>query len=328
MYDRTNRVTAFILLALVVLVMVSGCSRDNPIGPTQPSQDPVFRIGTDPDSGNLGEVISDIGPPAEGIVVEGVSAPGIELGFTRTQVEASYGLPYWVYQGAHRYRIDGQIGHEVHVYYGDGYGGPPNNLPDDIVTSVSWTTAVTGWVTTAGVNTTLARNDPEAVIAIYPDAQVTYYYDGQFIASIMAWEQGFSVRRTWDFYSGTVFVALSIFNPRPAPPPPPPPEEITYVYEIDLSSNKVKGKRNVVGLVGVRDHTHRAAVGATVFAEWTMPDGSAMPVERATSSSGFAYFQINNARRGNYTLTITDVVLEDHRFDRENSVLTGNVYVR
>jgi hypothetical protein len=328
MYDRSNRVTAFILLALAVFVMVSGCSQNNPTEPTQPSQDPVLRIGTDPDSGNLGKIVSDIGPPAEGIVVEGVSAPGVELVFTRAQVEASYGLPDYVYEGSHRYRIDGQIGHEVHIFYGDGYGGPPNNLPGDIVTSVGWTTAVTGWVTTAGVNTTLARDDPEAVIAIYPDAQVTYHYDGQFIASIVAWEQGFSVRRTWNFYRGTVGVTLHIFNPRPAPPPPPEPEKITYVYDIDLYANKVKGKRTVIGLVGVRDHTHRAAVGATVFAEWTMPDGSSMPVEQATSSSSFAYFQINNARRGNYTLTITDVVLEDHRFDSENSVLTGSVYAK
>jgi hypothetical protein len=316
------------LSSLAIIVLVGGCSLDNLSNPTQPGHDQIAHIGNDINSGKLDRTVSDLGPPAEGLVVEGESAPGIELGFTRTQVEASYGLPYWVYQGAHRYRIDGQVGHEVHVYYGDGYGGPPNNLPSDIVTSVSWTTAVTGWVTTAGVNTTLARDNPEEVIALYPDAQVTYYYDGQFIASIFAWEQGFSVRRTWDFYSGIVSVTLSIFNPRPAPPPPPEPEMITYVYDIDLSAYKVKGKRKVVGLVGVRDHTHRAAEGATVFAEWTMPDGSTMPVEQATSSSGFAYFQINNVRRGNYTLTITDVVLEDHRFDSKNSVLTESVYAR
>jgi hypothetical protein len=47
-----------------------------------------------------------------------------------------------------------------------------------------------------------------------------------------------------------------------------------------------------------------------------------------TSGAGVAYFEIDRARRGKYTLRIDDVVLEDHAFDRENSVLSASIVVR
>jgi hypothetical protein len=50
--------------------------------------------------------------------------------------------------------------------------------------------------------------------------------------------------------------------------------------------------------------------------------------ESVTFGSGNAYFEINDVPRGTYTLTVEDVVLEDHRFASENSVLSASVNVK
>jgi hypothetical protein len=65
-----------------------------------------------------------------------------------------------------------------------------------------------------------------------------------------------------------------------------------------------------------------------VFATWTFPDGSTQAVQDVTSGAGGAYFEINQARRGIYTLTIEDVVLDDFRFDRDSSVLSASIKVK
>jgi hypothetical protein len=53
-----------------------------------------------------------------------------------------------------------------------------------------------------------------------------------------------------------------------------------------------------------------------------------MAVEDITSSSGYAFFEIRNVRRGTYRLIIADVVLAEHQFDAANSVLRASVTVR
>ena len=46
--------------------------------------------------------------PAEGTVVEGVSVPGIALGYTRAQVDAAYGQPRYCKDNTNYY--DGAVG--------------------------------------------------------------------------------------------------------------------------------------------------------------------------------------------------------------------------
>jgi hypothetical protein len=241
-------------------------------------------------------------------------------------VEASYGDPYQV-SGTNRnsYKYKVANGGDVGVSFRGADGGEASNSPDDIVSSAGWYEAVSGWVTTAGVNTTLADENPEAVVKAYPNARVTYTQWGG-IHSIVDYEQGIAIYRPWIIYSsGEVHVSMSIFKPREAPPLP---EKITYVYTIDLTANKVKGNRHIRGFVGVRDQTHFAAKKATVLARWTYPDGSTKTVESTTSASGYAYFEIINAPRGNYTFTIEDVVLDDHRFDSDKSTLIASIKVK
>ena len=67
------------------------------------------------------------------------------------------------------------------------------------------------------------------------------------------------------------------------------------------------------------------AEGATVFATWTFPDGSTQDVESVTSSSGQVTFRVNDGKKGTYTLTVVDVVLDGHRFDTEISNLTASI---
>jgi hypothetical protein len=271
--------------------------------------------------------------PAEGNVVEGQSVPGVALGDSRAQVESAFGQPescrnLSYYDG--RVGLNGicdfsvEGGGKVSVYYLAPDGGPAQDSADDQATAVGWTEQVSGWVTTAGVNTTLARNNPEAVIAAYPDAEVTSNQFGA-IFQVKDWEQGITISWDYDIFLGLTQVRMSISYPRTAPPPREP---LTTVKDIQLSVSKIKGVRKVIALVRVQDDRTFGAEGANVTADWTFPDGRTMTVEDLTSSSGYAYFEINRADRGLYTLTVTNVELADHRFDRENSVLSATIQVK
>jgi len=270
--------------------------------------------------------------PAEGVVVEGVSVPGVALGDSRAQVEAAFGQPescrnmsYYDgrvgLNGICDFGVDG--GGTVTVYYFAPDGGPAQDSPDDQATFVRWTEEVSGWVTTAGVNTTLARNDPDAVIAAYPNAEVT---SGGAILQVKDWEQGITINWDYDIYLGRfTAVRMTISYPSAAPPPP---EQLTIVKDIQLSISKIKGVRKVIALVRVQDELTYGAEGANVTAVWTLPDGRTMNVEDLTSSTGYAYFEIDHAERGLYSLNVTNVELADHRFDSENSVLSASIKLK
>ena len=73
-------------------------------------------------------------------------------------------------------------------------------------------------MTTAGVNTTLAVNDPQAVIDAYPNAEITYWY-GDFVAEVRDPELEISIQGSYDFYSGSISVRMAIFTPYTPTPP-------------------------------------------------------------------------------------------------------------
>jgi hypothetical protein len=321
MFIKLKNKTTTVIMTVTILLMVIGCSNDNPLSPASQNKNEISQK-----TGSFSYSASDPSVPSEGIVVEGVRATGAALGDTRAMVEAGYGDPDYV-TGTNRSYCQYPVasGGDVGITYRGADGSEANNSPDDIVSSVSWFEAVSGWITTAGVNTTLADENPEAVIAAYPNARVNYTQWGG-IYSIIDYEQGIAIYRPWILYSsGEVHVRMQIFNPSPTPPLP---EKTTYVYTIDLTSNKVKGKRQIRAFIGVRNQAHFAAKKAEVFANWIYPDGSSHKVESITSLSGYAYFEIINAPRGNYTLTVEDVVLEDYRFDSDKSVLSASIKVK
>ncbi|HEY5730634.1 MAG TPA: DUF4148 domain-containing protein [Anaerolineales bacterium] len=278
--------------------------------------------------------------PAEGTVVEGISVPGVALGDTRAQVQAAYGDPFSCTSGYNvdddatcRYPVDGFADHLVNIWinFRDPDGGLPSASPDDVVSSITWNDSVPGWFTQeGGVNTEWARSvrqDPEAVLTVYPNAVITY---GLFGAMTQArdYELGIMIEWVYHFYSGFLGVRMTISAPSEPPTPPPPPEPVTRVTNINLYASKIKGKRTVTASVWVDDENWNNAEGATVIVDWTHPDGSTQRIQADTNSSGLATFEMRNVRSGTHTLNVVDVLYLEHRFDRELSTLTSSIEVK
>jgi hypothetical protein len=311
-------------LFVIAVLSFIGCSEsdniNSPVNDSNSSLPSLFKNSITTEAG---------GPPAEGIVIEGVSVPGIALGFTRAQVEDAYGES----QSCQSNGAPGNkaycsflvsSGGQVNVHYRGADGGTANSSPDDVVFKIGWTEATSGWTTTAGVNTTLAKENPEDVVAAYPDARVTYNQFGN-IRSVVDYPLGIEVIWVPDFYKGQTHVRMAIFYPMVAPPLL---EKFTHVTSINLTTHKVRGNRQVQAFVKVQDEQNQSARGANVIARWTFPDGSTQVVEDATSNTGNAYFEIINVPRGTYTFNIENVVKEGYTFDRDNSVLSASVNVK
>ena len=278
--------------------------------------------------------------PAEGTVFEGVSVPGIALGDTRAQVQTAYGDPYSCTKGyvvdddaICTYPVEGldHLG-RIRINFRGPDGGLPSASPDDVVSSITWYDSVPGWITEEGdVNTEWAssvRQDPEAVLAVYPNAVISH--NGLFGTMNRArdYEQGIMIEWHYHFYSGFLGASMTILPPTETPPPPPPPEPVTYVTNINLYANKIKGKRTVWASVWVDDEYWDNAEGATVVVDWNHPDGSTQRLQADTDSSGLAQFAMRNVRSGTHTLEVVDVIYLEHLFDRELSTLTSSIEVK
>lgn len=277
--------------------------------------------------------------PATGTVIEGVSVPGVALGDTRAQVQTAYGDPYSCTKGYEvddkaycTYPVEG-LGHigQVRIHYRGPDGGLPSASPDDVVYSITWYDSVSGWTTEAGgVNTEWARSvrqDPEAVLAVYPSAVISY---GLFGAMTRATDYGLGITIEWvyHFYSGFLGVRMAISAPSDPPEPPPPPDPVTRVTSISMWDNKIKGKRTVWAYVWVDDEYWANAVGATVIVDWTYPNGSTQQLQAVTSDSGVASFEVRNVKSGTHSVEVVDVEYLEHPFDREYGVLTSSIKVK
>lgn len=267
--------------------------------------------------------------PEFGTVTEGQSVPGgIALWSTRAYVESVYGPPTrcqsvqsagdaascsWIledYLGQ-----GGQVQSQVTTNFRGPNGGSASNDPNDVVSSVSWR-GLDGWVTTRGVNTLSALNNQDDVIALYPNGVVTQ--QSMFDTHLIAYEDGFSVSWHTEYLSGFTSVRMSVFEPRE---PPPPREPSVHVSEISLDLYK----RQVIGKVRVLNDLNWKVRGATVHATWTLPDGTTQAIEGTTDSFGLVFLVVSKARKGTYTLTIDNVMLEDHPFNVEDSVLSATI---
>lgn len=279
----------------------------------------------------LGAVSALAEVPEFGTVYEGESVPGVGLGMTRLEVEATWDEPSRCQSvndagdaASCTWELDDYIGQgggvqsQVTVSFLGPDGGTADNRPNDEVAGVSWY-GMDGWETTTGVNALFALNHPDEVYALYPDATVVD--QALFHKYMTAYQQGFSVSWHTEYLNGFTSVRLSIFEPRD---PPPPREPSVNVSEIMMDLHK----RQVIGRVRVQNDLNWNVRGAEVYATWTLPDGSIRFVEGTTDSFGLAEFVIDKARKGSYTLTIEDVVMEDHPFDTVNSVLSASIFKR
>jgi hypothetical protein len=272
-------------------------------------------------------------PPLEGIVFEGEGVPGVRLGDARGEVYLTYGEPdrcqdavavgdaaYCTWILKDHPGQGGKVQSQVNVNFRGADGGDPGNAPDDVVASISFY-GLDGWVTTAGINTELAAAVPEAVFAAYPDGEVTEHV---FVTILRDWRNGIQVRWQTEYLNQATLVNIAIFTPSEPPPPPPPREPAVLVSEIDLSIVK----RTVISRVRVLNDLNWKARGAEVHATWTLPDGSTRAVRGTTDSFGLAELVLEKARRGTYVLTLDDVVLDEHDFDAESSVLSATIVKR
>jgi len=279
--------------------------------------------------------------PGTGVVVEGFSVPGAELGFSRAQVETAFGAPRFCQSvqvggdmASCSYDVDG--GGQVDVRYRGADGGNASNSPDDVAYHYRWSQIASGWTTTAGVNTTLAIQDPDAAIAAYPNATVIYNPLFGNIESIEDRALGILIDYQFNYLSGTLSVSMGISyptgdpgptptptpTPTATPTPPPTEEHVLRVTGIDLSA----GRRNVTATVHVLDELDQVIAGASVQATWTLPNGNQQSVSAQTNAAGEVEFQLNNARRrGTYTFTVEDVSLDGFGFDAENSTLSASI---
>jgi hypothetical protein len=220
-------------------------------------------------------------------------------------------------QAACAFDVDG--GGQVRIRYRGSDGGSANNSPDDVAYSIRWYQQVTGWTTTAGVNTTLAYNDPDAVMAAYPNATINY--QSMFDWSIDDPALGIHIDYHTSYLTGALSVSMGISFP--VTDPPPPEEHYVRVAEIDLQALK---RHAVSASVRVVDDLDRNAYGAAVSGIWRLPDGSQRSVSGETNSFGTVKFDLGKLkRRGTYTFIIDEVVLEGYSFDSENSILSASV---
>lgn len=279
----------------------------------------------------LGTLSAQADVPEFGTVFEGQGVPEVNLGSARKHVEAVYGEPTrcqsvqapgdaatctWVledYPGQ-----GGEVQSQVTASYRGPDGGSASNHPNDVVSRISWI-GNDGWFTTTGVNALFAVNSQDAVFELYPDA--TIFHQSMFDTHLTAYEDGFSASWHTEYLNGFTSVRMSVFEPRD---PPPPREPSVNVSEINMDLYK----RQVLGEVRVLNDLNWKVRGAAVYATWTLPDGSTRFVEGTTDSFGLVMFVVNKARKGTYTLTVDDVVVEDHPFDVDNSVLSASIFKR
>jgi hypothetical protein len=264
--------------------------------------------------------------PAVGTVVEGQSVPGIALGATRAQVEAAYGDPKhcqdievggdlaWC-----SYPVEG--GGSVSVRYQGADGRYATNSPDDVSFQIGW--SASSWTTTAGVNIPLASADRQAVADAYPNAEVTYGDRGQ-ITRVEDSQLGIVVRWIQNFYMFPDTVSMAIYTP----PEVLPEGSSIHVAGIDWTIEKIKSRRHVKLVVSVQGEQGQPVSGATVVSTWTYPRGATQTVTDVTSTTGYAFFELYDARNGTWTLTVDDVILEGHPFDRQNSQLSVSFRVK
>lgn len=268
--------------------------------------------------------------PAQGVVVEGVSVPGAEVGDTRAEIESAIGQPNWCQdvdlggdRGACSFPIDG--GGTVLLRFRSPDGTAAIGSPADTLYQASWGGLGVPWTTTAGVSIASALADREAVAAAYPQALVTHDAAG-VIQQVEDLQLGIRVIWTVSPYTNAINAQIVIF----APQPPLPSGEIAMrVASLDLTASKERGRRLVVAVLRVLDERGLPVSGARVYATWTFPSGDTeTSSSHFTSEGGYEVFAVVNARRGTFTFTVDDIVRDGFMLDREASVLSASVTAR
>jgi hypothetical protein len=265
--------------------------------------------------------------PAEGIVYEGVSVPGIALGDSRVAVEASVGPPSYCRSNndpptMDSCRFDVEGGGWVNVRYLGADGGPATGSPYDVVARIQWSEDVAGWVTSAGISIPMIKFDRQLAMDTYPNA-VLFYNDFGALIRLTDYDQGITI--TWDAVYIFFSASMSIFEPYPYVPPPPP--DYIRVPEIDMQATR----HTVTATVLVVDDKDQPVEGAGISGFWVYPvnknNNTTLFFSGTTDTDGKVTFKIGDkARPGTYRINIESVSKEGYVFDQNNSVLVETLF--
>ena len=264
--------------------------------------------------------------PGEGTVVEGVSVPGIALGDSRAQVEASVGSPSSCVSNNNpptmdSCKFDVEGGGWVSVRYVGPDGGEATGSPHDVVGRIRWSEDVVGWVTSAGISIPMIKFDRQLAMDTYPDA-VLFYNDRGALVRLTDYDQGISI--SWDAVYIFFSASMSIFEPYPYTPPPPP--DYIRVPDIQMTADR----RSVTATVLVVDDQDQPVEGAGVSGFWVYPlnknNNTTLFFSGTTDADGKAAFKIGDkARPGEYRISIENVTKTGYVFDQNGSVLVGRL---
>jgi hypothetical protein len=265
--------------------------------------------------------------PGEGTVYEGESVPGIALGDSRAEVEASVGPPSYCRSNnnpptSDSCRFDVEGGGWVNVRYEGANGGPAAGSPDDVVVNIRWSEDVDGWVTSAGISIPMIKFDRQLAMDTYPDA-VLFYNDFGALIRLTDYDQGITI--TWDAVYIFFSASMSIFEPFTYVPPPPP--DYIRVPEIVMQATR----RTVTATVLVVDDEDQPVEGAGISGFWVYPvnknNNTTLFFSGTTGADGKVTFKIGDkARPGTYRINIESVSKEGYVFDQDNSVLVKTFY--
>ena len=264
--------------------------------------------------------------PGEGTVVEGVSVPGIALGDSRAEVEASIGQPTNCVSNndpptMESCKFDVEGGGWVSVRYQGPTGSDATGSPHDVVARIQWSEDVDGWVTSAGISIPMIKFDKQLAMDTYPDA-VLFYNDRGSLIRLTDYDQGISI--SWDAVYIFFSASMSIFEPYPYTPPPPP----DYIRVADIQMTDTR--RSVTATVLVVDDGNQPVEGAGVSGFWVYPlnknNNTNLFVSGTTDGDGQVTFEIGDkARPGDYRITIENVTKAGYVFDKNGSVLVGRL---
>ena len=101
---------------------------------------------------------------------------------------------------------------------------------------------------------------------------------------------------------------------------------VARVSSISLSTSKAKGATLLTGAVTIVEQGGKYLRNANVRVMWTTPSGS-VTAEAYSDRKGVARFSLP-AARGEYTLTVTGVVLAGYAFDAAGSQLSRSIVVQ
>lgn len=83
------------------------------------------------------------------------------------------------------------------------------------------------------------------------------------------------------------------------------------------------GAYRLIGQVPVLDAEQVPVAGATVTAQWTLPNGNRIVRTAVTAANGVARFQINSRQQGLHILTVLDVQAAGYAYDPDQNLETS-----